>query len=93
MAITFQHKIFLHLGFVFCFGTISSIADEEGTLHRITDPSEKKPSSVISGEVGAKQEITQPPALQAKTPSRKPEVEGPSTWRTLLTTSSMEEWT
>jgi hypothetical protein len=39
-----------------CFGTISSVADEEGTLHRIADPLEKKPSTTISGKIGAKQE-------------------------------------
>jgi hypothetical protein len=30
MAIIFQHKIDLRPGSVFCFGTISSVADEEG---------------------------------------------------------------
>jgi hypothetical protein len=34
MTITFHHKIILRPGSVFCFGTISSVADEEGTLHR-----------------------------------------------------------
>jgi hypothetical protein len=48
MAIVFQHKIALHPGSVFYFGTISSVADEEGILHRIADPPEKKPSSKIS---------------------------------------------
>jgi hypothetical protein len=47
MAIIFQHKIALRLGSVFCFRTISSMADEEGILHRIADPPEKKPSSKI----------------------------------------------
>jgi hypothetical protein len=56
MAITFQHKIILRPGSVFCFGTISSVADEEGTLHRITDPPERKPSLTIFGKAGAKQE-------------------------------------
>jgi hypothetical protein len=28
---------------VFCFGAISFVADEEGTLHHIADPPEKKP--------------------------------------------------
>jgi hypothetical protein len=37
---------------VFCFGTISSVADEEGTLHRIVDPPKKKPSLKISGKAG-----------------------------------------
>jgi hypothetical protein len=41
MAITFQHKIILCPGSVFYFGTISSVADEEGTLHRIADLPEK----------------------------------------------------
>jgi hypothetical protein len=54
MGITFQHKIILRPGSVFCFGTISSVADEEGTLHRIADPPEKKPSSTISRKVRAK---------------------------------------
>jgi hypothetical protein len=63
MAITFQHKIILRPGSVFCFGTISSIADEEGTQHRIADPSERKPSSTISGKARAKQEKAQPAAL------------------------------
>jgi hypothetical protein len=57
MAITLQHKIALRPGSVFCFGTISFMADEEGTLHRIADPPERKPSSIISGKAGTKQEI------------------------------------
>jgi hypothetical protein len=48
MAVIFQHKIALCPGSVFCFGTISSVVDEEGILHRIEDPPEKKPSSKIS---------------------------------------------
>jgi hypothetical protein len=42
MAVTSQCKIALCPGSVFCFGTISSIADEEGILHRIADPPEEK---------------------------------------------------
>jgi hypothetical protein len=57
MAITFQHKTALCPGSMFCFGTISSVADEEGTLHRIADLPERKPSSIISKKAGAKQEI------------------------------------
>jgi hypothetical protein len=79
MAITFQHKIVFRPGSMFCFGTISSVADEEGTLHRIVDPPERKPSSTISRKTGAKQEKAQPPALRAKTTSCKPRAEGPST--------------
>jgi hypothetical protein len=78
---------------MFCFETISSVADEEGTLHRITDPSEKKPSSTISRKVGAKQEKAQPPALRVKTTSCKPGTEDPSTRRSPLSTSSTEKWT
>jgi hypothetical protein len=63
MAITFQHKIALHPGSMFCFGTISSVADEEGILHRIADPPEKRPSLKISEKAGTKQEIAQPPTL------------------------------
>jgi hypothetical protein len=93
MSITFQHKIILCPGSVFCFGTISSVADEEGTLHRITDPPERKPSSTIFGKAEAKQEKAQPPALRAKTTSCKPGAEDPSTQRTPLSTSSTEKWT
>jgi hypothetical protein len=93
MAITFQHKIILRPGSVLCFGTLSSVADEEGTLHRIADPPEKKPSSTISRKAEAKQEKAQPPALLAKTTSCKLGAEDPSTRRTPLSTSSMEKWT
>jgi hypothetical protein len=93
MAITFQHKIALRPGSVFCFGTISSMADEEGTLHRIADPPEKKPSLKISGKAGTKQEIAQPPALRVKTTSCKPGTESSFTRRTPLSTSSMEKST
>jgi hypothetical protein len=39
---------------MFCFGTISCIADEEGTLHRLADLLEKKLSSEIPREAKAK---------------------------------------
>ena len=93
MAVTFQHKIVLRPGSVFFFGTISSVADEEGTLHRLADPPKRKPSSKISGKIGAKQEKAQPPALRAKTTFSKLGAEGPSTRRTPLSTSSTEKWT
>jgi hypothetical protein len=41
MAVTSQYKIVLCPGSVFYFGTISSIVDEKGTLHRIANPPEK----------------------------------------------------
>jgi hypothetical protein len=78
---------------VFCFGTISSVADEEGILHRIADPPEKKPSSKISKKAGTEQEKAQPPAPRAKTTSCKPGAENSFTRRTLLSTSSTERWT
>jgi hypothetical protein len=93
MAVTFQHKIVLRPGSVFCFGTISSVADEEGTLHRIADPPERKSSSKIFGKIGAKQEKVQPPALRAKTTFGKLGAEGPSTQRTPLFTSLTKKWT
>jgi hypothetical protein len=92
MAITFQHKITLRPGSVFCFGTISSVTDEEGILHRIADPLEKKPSFKISGKAGTKQEIAQPPAPRAKNVSCKMGAENSFTRRTLLSTSSTEKW-
>jgi hypothetical protein len=92
MAITFQHKIILCPGSIFCFGSISSIADEEGTLHRLTDPPERKPSSEISEKIGARQEKAQPPALLKKITSSKIGAEGPSARRTPLSTSPTREW-
>jgi hypothetical protein len=78
---------------VFCFGTISSIADEEGTLHRIVDPPERKSSSKISEKIGAKQRKAQPPALPEKITFSKLGAKGPSTRRTPLSASPTEKWT
>jgi hypothetical protein len=93
MAVTFQHRIILRPGSVFCFGTISSVADEEGTMHRITDPPEKKSPSKISEKIGAKQGKAQPPALREKITFTKLRAEGLSTRRTQLSTSPTEKWT
>jgi hypothetical protein len=89
MAVTFYSKITLRPGSVFCSGTISSIADEKGTLHRIADPPEKKSPPTNSENAGE----AQPPALRKKIVSRKSEVEGPLTRRTPLSTSPTREWT
>jgi hypothetical protein len=67
MAVTFYSKITLRPGSVFCFGTISSVADEEGTLHRIADPPEKKSPPTNSENAGE----AQPPALRKKIVSEK----------------------
>jgi hypothetical protein len=92
MAIIFQHKIALQPGSMFCFGTISSVADEEGILHCIVDPPEKKPSSKISEKAGTEQEKAQPQAPRAKTTSCKLGAEKLFTRRTPLSTSSTEKW-
>jgi hypothetical protein len=89
MAVTFHSKITLRPGSVFCFGTISSVADEEGTLHRIADPLEKKSPPTNSENVGE----AQPPALRKKIVSGKSGAEGPLTRRTPLSTSPTKEWT
>jgi hypothetical protein len=89
MAVTFHSKITLHPGSVFCFGTISSIADEEGTLHRIADPPEKRSPPTNSENVGG----AQPPALRKKIVFGKSGAEGPLTRRTPLSTSPTKEWT
>jgi hypothetical protein len=78
---------------VFCFGTISSVADEKGILHRIAEPPEKKPSPKISEKAGTRQQIAQPPAPRAKTTSCKSRAGNSFTRRTPLSTSSTEEWT
>jgi hypothetical protein len=93
MAVTFQHKIILRPGSIFCFSTISSVADEEGTLHRLADPTERKHSSEISDKIGARQEKVQPPALLKKITRSKIGAEGHSARRTPLSTSPTKEWT
>jgi hypothetical protein len=89
MDVTFRSKITLRPGSVFCFGTISSVADEEGTLHRIADPPEKKSPPTNFENVGE----SQPPALRKKIVSGKSGAEGPLTRRTPLSTSPTKEWT
>jgi hypothetical protein len=93
MAVTFLHKIVFRPGSKFCFGTISAVADEEGTLHRIADPTERRSSSKISVEIGKKQEKVQPPMLRKRIASCRTEAQGPPTRKTPLSTSPMEEWT
>jgi hypothetical protein len=93
MAITSKCKIALRPGTMFCFGTISSIADEEGTLHRIADPLEKKLSSKIPRGARAEQRVAQPPASRAKMTSYKPKVGSLRTRKTSLSTSPTKEWT
>jgi hypothetical protein len=89
MAVTFYSMITLRPGSVFCFGTISSIADEEGTLYRIAEPPKKKSPPTNSENIGE----AQPPAFRKKIAFRKPGAEGPLTRRTPLSTSPTKEWT
>jgi hypothetical protein len=89
MAVTFHSKITVRPGSVFCFGTISSVADEEGILHRIADPPEKKSPPTNSGNAGE----TQPPGLRKKIVSGKAGAESSPTRKTLLSTSPTKEWT
>jgi hypothetical protein len=89
MAVTFHSKITVRPGSVFCFGTISSIADEEGILHRIADPPEKKSPPTNSENAGE----TRPPALRKKIVSGKAGAESSPTRKTPLSTSPMKEWT
>jgi hypothetical protein len=104
MAIIFKSKITFSPGTIFCFRTISCIADIEGTLHRIAAPPKKKPSSGIPQEARVKprsmppltaREGMAPRDSELKSPRR---MEGQSTgaspsWRTLLSTSPTKEWT
>jgi hypothetical protein len=45
-AIIFNTLVSFNAGEMFCFGSLYCIAEQEGVLHRITDPSEKRSSSV-----------------------------------------------
>ena len=87
MAVTFHSKITVRPRSVFCFGTISSVADEEGILHHIADPPEKKSPPTNSENAGE----AQPPALRKKIVSGKSGAESPLTWRTPLSTSPTKE--
>jgi hypothetical protein len=89
MAISFYSKITLRPGSVFCFGTISFVADEEGILHRIADLPEKESPPTNSKNTGE----AQPPALRMRIVSGKPGAEGSLTWRTPLPTSPTKECT
>jgi hypothetical protein len=93
MAVTFHRKNTLRPGSMFCFGTISSVADEEGTLHRIADPPRKKSPSTTSENVEVRQGKAQLPALRKKIAFSKPGAEGPLTRKTPLSTSPTKEWT
>jgi hypothetical protein len=93
IAVTSQCKIALRPRSVFCFGTISSVADEKGILHRIADPPEKKLSLEIPRKVETRQRTTQPPAPQAKITSCKPRIGNSPARRTPLPTSPTKEWT
>jgi hypothetical protein len=86
MAITFLHKIVFRPGSTFCFGTISAVADEAGTLHRIADPTKRRSSSKISVKIGEKQEKAQPPMLRKRSPParRRPEAHQPEKLHCLL---------
>jgi hypothetical protein len=93
MATTSKCKIALHPGTMFCFGTILSIVDEEGTLHRVADLPEKKLSSEIPREAKAERRVAPPPASRAKMTSYKPKVGSSPTLKTPLSTSRTKEWT
>jgi hypothetical protein len=103
MVVTIKNKITLSLGAMFRFGTISCIADVEGTLH-VADPPEKKHSLGIPRE--AKARLSTAPPLTAwgkmvpcklgfKSPREKEDqlVGASLTQRTPLSTSPTKEWT
>jgi hypothetical protein len=93
MAITSQCKIALCPGSMFCFGTISPIADEEGILRRIADPPEKRFPSEIFERARARQQMARSPAPQGKTILHKSKARNSLTRRTPLSTSPTKEWT
>jgi hypothetical protein len=93
MAVTSQCKIALRPGSVFCFGTILSVADEKGILHRIADPPEKKLFLEIPRKAGTRQRTAQPRAPQTKTTFCKPRTGNLLARRTPLPTSPTKKWT
>jgi hypothetical protein len=93
VAVTSQCKIALRPGSVFSFGTISSIADEKGILHRIADPLKKKLSLEIPRKAGTRQRTAQPHAPQTKITSCKSRAGNSLARRTPLSTSPTKVWT
>jgi hypothetical protein len=93
MVVTSKCKIALRSGTMFCFGTISSIAYEEGTLHCVANSLEKNLSSKIPRGARAEQWVASPPASRAKMTSYKPKVGSSPTKKTPLSTLPTEEWT
>jgi hypothetical protein len=104
MAITSKCKIALRPRTMFCFGTISCIEDEEGTLHHVADPPEKKLSSGTPREAKAKQRVAPPFVARGKMIPYKPRVRNP--WekkdrpvrvsairKTSLSTLPTKDWT
>jgi hypothetical protein len=91
MPVTFKNKITLGPGAMFHFGTISCIAVEEGTLHRVADPPEKKPSLGIREK--PKQEYGQHPLSRLGGRWKEDQlVRASLTQRTSLSTSPTKEW-
>jgi hypothetical protein len=104
MDITFKNKITLSPGAMFRFGTISCKANEEGTLHRVADPPEKKPSSGVPREAKARLQTAPPLTARGKMvpcrlgfriPREKEDrsVGASLTRKTPLSTSPTKEWT
>jgi hypothetical protein len=52
MAVTIHSRITFRHGSMFCFGMISSIADEKGILHRVADLTRRKPPPTNSENTG-----------------------------------------
>jgi hypothetical protein len=93
MAVTSQSKIILRPGSMFCFGTILSIVDEKGILHRIANSPEKEFSSKILKKTGAEQRVAQMPTSREKEAPYKPEIGNLPTRRTPPSTSPTKDWT
>ena len=89
MAVTFHSKITMRPESIFCFGTISSVADEEGILHRLADLPERKSPPTNSENAGK----TLPPALRNKIVSGEAGARSSLTRKTPLSTSPTKEWT
>ena len=77
MAIVFKTKIALSLGALFHFGTISCIADKEGTLRSVADTLEKRPTSEIPREAEASPQEMPLLTTQGKVAPHKPGLKSP----------------
>jgi hypothetical protein len=73
MDIIFNTPIFFNAGEIFHFGSLSCIADREGVLHRIMDPSKKRSSLMASITKAGSPHLTSTRTTPTNSKARRPQ--------------------